>query len=64
MRMKGHAASMEDIKNKHIILVGKHEVKGSFGGHKSRREDNIQKDLYKEDSEGVDWIQLAQDRDQ
>jgi hypothetical protein len=46
------------------ILVGKPEGKRPFGRPKSRWEDNIRMDLRKIKLEGVDWMRLAQDRDE
>ena len=44
------------------ILVGKSEGKGPLGCSRRRWEDNIKKDLL-EVGGGMDWIELAQDRD-
>jgi hypothetical protein len=45
------------------ILVGKPQGKRLLG-RRSRRKDNIIMDLRETGSDGVDWIHLAQDRDQ
>jgi hypothetical protein len=45
------------------ILVGKPEGKGPLGRPRRRREDSINVDLQKVGSGGMDWIELAQDRD-
>jgi hypothetical protein len=45
-------------------LVGKPEGKRPFGRPRRRWEDNIGMDLWEIGWEGVDWIHLAQDRDQ
>ena len=45
------------------ILVGKPEGKRPHGRTKSRWEDNIMMDLQEVGYGGVDWIELAQDRD-
>jgi hypothetical protein len=45
-------------------LVGNPEVKKPLGRPRSRWEDNIKMDLEEVGWEGVDWIHLAQDRDQ
>ena len=44
-------------------LVGKSEGKRPFGRPKRRWEDNIKMDHKEVEWEGIDWIQLAQDRD-
>jgi hypothetical protein len=46
------------------ILVGKPEGKTSLGKPRCRLEDNIKMDLRDIRWGGVDWIHLAQDRDQ
>jgi hypothetical protein len=43
--------------------VGKHELKIPFGRPRLRWEDDIKMDLKKEGSGGLDWIELAQERD-
>jgi hypothetical protein len=45
-------------------LVGKSERRRPFGKPRRRWEDNIRMDIRKIGCEGVDWIHLAQDRDQ
>jgi len=45
------------------VLVGKPEGKRQLGRPKSRWEDNIEMDLQEVGCEGMDWIELAQDRD-
>jgi hypothetical protein len=47
-----------------IILVGNLEGKRSLGRSMRRWEDNIKMDLREIGWKGVDWIHLAQDRDQ
>jgi hypothetical protein len=44
-------------------LVGKPEGKRPVGRPRRRWEDNIKMDLKEVGYEGVDWIELAQDRD-
>jgi hypothetical protein len=45
-------------------LVGKPEGKRSYGRPRRRCENNIIMDLKETGWEGVDWIYLAEDRDQ
>jgi hypothetical protein len=44
-------------------LVGKTEGKRSLGRPRRRWEDNIEMDLQEVGCGGIDWIELAQDRD-
>jgi hypothetical protein len=44
--------------------VGKPEGNRPLGGHGRTWEDNIRMDLRKIGWDGMDWIDLAQDRDQ
>jgi len=60
----GHVARMEEMKNTYNIPVAKAEGKRSCGTGRRRWEDNIRMDLRKIGWEGVDWINLAQDRNQ
>jgi hypothetical protein len=45
------------------VLVGKPEGKRSLGRPRRRWEDNIKMDLQEVGCGGMDWIELAQDRD-
>jgi len=45
------------------VLVGKPERKRSLGIPRRRWEDNIRMDLQEVGCGGMDWIELAQDRD-
>ena len=47
----------------HKVLVGKPEGKRPLGRPRRRWEDNIKMDLQEVECAGVDWIELAQDRD-
>jgi hypothetical protein len=45
------------------VLMGKPEGKRQLGRPRRRWEDNITADLQELGCEGMDWIELAQDRD-
>jgi hypothetical protein len=51
-------------KNAYWILVGKPEGKRPLGRPKCRWEDNIRMELREIGWGGMDWIDLAHDRDQ
>jgi hypothetical protein len=55
---------MGETRNEYRILVGKLEVKRPLGRPKRRWMDNIKMDLTEIGWDGMDWIELAQDRDQ
>jgi hypothetical protein len=63
MRWSGHVARMELRRGAYRVLVGKHEGKRPLGRPRRRWEDNIKLDLYEVVCGGMDWIELAQDRD-
>jgi hypothetical protein len=46
-----------------MVLVGKSEGKRSLGIPRCRWEDNIKIDIPKVRCRGMDWIEVAQDRD-
>jgi hypothetical protein len=50
-------------KNAYMILVGTPEGKRPLGRPRHRWEDNIRMDLREIGWGGIDWIDLAQDRD-
>jgi len=61
----GGRCSTHWIRNAYEILVGiHHERKKPLGRTRCRWEDNIRRDLREIGWEGVDWIHLAQDREQ
>jgi hypothetical protein len=64
MKWVGHIARMEEMKNAYTILVGEPEGKKPLRRPRRRWEDNIRTDLKEIGWEGVDWIHLAQDRNQ
>jgi hypothetical protein len=50
--------------NAYRVLVGKPEGKSTLGRSRCRWVDNIKIDLGEIGCDGVDWISVAQDRDQ
>jgi hypothetical protein len=63
MRWAGHVARMGERRGKYRILVGKPEVKKPLGRPRHRWEDTIKMDLQEVGCGGMDWTNLAQDRD-
>jgi hypothetical protein len=61
-RWPGHVARMGKRKEAYRVLVGNPEGKRQLGRPRCRWEDNIKMDL-QEVGWGMDWIDLAQDRD-
>jgi hypothetical protein len=55
---------MGEPRNAHRILVGKPEGKKSPGRPRRKSVDNIKMDLREVGWDGIDWIELVQDRDQ
>jgi hypothetical protein len=64
IKWAGHVARMGEKRNAYRILVGKPDRKRPLGRPRRRWEDNIKIDLREIRWSGVDWIDLAQDRDQ
>jgi hypothetical protein len=64
MKWEGHVARMGEKMNAYRMLVGKPEGKRPLGRPRRRNEDNIRMDLREIGWGGMDWIYLAQDRDQ
>jgi hypothetical protein len=63
MRWAGHVARMGEGRDVYRVLVGKPEGKRPLGRPRRRWEDNIKMDLQEVGRGGMDWIELAQDRD-
>jgi len=63
MRWAGHVARMEERRGVYRVLVGQHEGKRPLGRPRRGWEDNIKMDLQEVGCGGMDWIELAQDKD-
>jgi hypothetical protein len=63
LRWAGHIARMGERRCAYRVLVGKPEGRRASGRPRHRWEDNIKIDLREVGWGGVDWIDLAQDRD-
>jgi hypothetical protein len=63
MRWAGHVTRMGERRGVHRVLVGKPEGKKPLGRPRRRWEDNIKMDLQEIGCGGMDWLELAQDRD-
>ena len=60
----GEACSMcGETGGEYRVMLGKLERKRPLGRPRCRWEDNIKMDLQEEGYGGMDWIELAQDRD-
>jgi hypothetical protein len=64
MRWAGNVARIGAKRNAYSILVGKPEGKRPLGRPRRRWVDNIKMDLREIGWDGVDWIDVAQGRDQ
>jgi hypothetical protein len=64
MRWVGYVECVEDIRNAYKILVTEPEEKRPLGRPRHRWEDDIRMDLKEIGWGSVDWIHLAQDRNQ
>jgi hypothetical protein len=53
----------EEGRGVYMVVAGKYEGKRPLGRPRSRWEDNIMADLQEVGCGGIDWIDLAQDRD-
>jgi len=63
MKWAGHVARMGKRKGEYRVLVGTPEGKRPRGRPRRRWKDNIKMGLQKMGCGGIDWIELAQDRD-
>jgi hypothetical protein len=63
LRWAGHVARIGERRGAHRALVGKPEGRRPLGRPRRRWEDNIQMDLREVGWGGMDWINLAPDRD-
>jgi hypothetical protein len=63
LRWAGQAARMGEGRGAYRILVGRPEGRRPLGRPKRRWEDNIKVDIREVGCGGMNWIELAQDRD-
>jgi len=63
MRWVGHVARMGERRDVYRVLMRKPEGRSNNGRHRHRWEDNIKMKLQEVGCGGMDWIELAQDRD-
>jgi len=61
--MGGHLARMGERRGVYRVLLWKPEGKRQLGRSRRRWQDNIKMDLQDVGSGGMEWIELAQDRD-
>jgi len=63
MRWAGNIACMCEERGVYRVLMGKPEGKRPLRRHRRRWEDNIKMDLQEVRFEGMNWLDVAQDRD-
>jgi hypothetical protein len=63
MKWAGHIARMGEGRGAYRVLVGRPEGRRPLGRPRRRWEDNIKIDLQEVGWGGMDWIDMAQDRD-
>jgi hypothetical protein len=59
----GHVGQMGERRGEYRVLVGKPEGMRPHGRPRSEWEDNIKMDLQEVGCGGMDWMEMAQDRD-
>ena len=59
----GHVAGMGDRRGVYRVLVGKPEGRRLLARPRLRWEDNIKMDLHEVGCGGMDWMELAQDKE-
>jgi hypothetical protein len=63
MRWEGHVACVGERRGVYRVLVGNPQEKRQLGRSRRRWDDNIKMDLQELGCGGMDWVDLAQDRD-
>jgi hypothetical protein len=63
LRWEGHVACMGEERGAYRILVGRPKGRRPLGRPRRRWEDNIKMDIREVGCGGMNWIELAQDRD-
>jgi len=63
LRWAGHIARIEEGRGVYRVLVVKSEGKRPLGRPRRRWEDNVKMDHQEVGCGGMDWIELAQERD-
>jgi hypothetical protein len=63
MRLAGNVGRMGERRGVYRVVVGKPEGKRPLGRPRFRWENNIKMDLQEVGCGGMEWVELAQDRD-
>jgi hypothetical protein len=63
MRWAGHVVRLGEERGVYSVLVGKPEEKRLLGRPRRRWENNVKMDLQEVGCGGMDWIEVAQERD-